>query len=186
MTTNIVARVERRREVANMRLAGVPWPEIAEKLGVAISTVHNDLRQALAEIPAEAVEAYREQELERLDDLWREERSIARVAYERFSDESLDWEKRRRAADLALRAHDRLINVSAGRRLLLGTDAPQRRIVEVVDENVLRDMRANLGPELQALKEEFIARGKPWVDPPMFRDGEIIDIEAEPDEAVAE
>ena len=56
--------------------------------------------------------------------------------------------------DRALRAIDRVVVISARLGALWGTDAPQRRMVEVIDQSVVEAIKSSVGPDLLALLEE--------------------------------
>lgn len=65
-------RMERRRQVLALKIAGASYPEIAEALDIAVSTAHNDVQRALRDIPKDEADELRTIELSRLDRMQRE------------------------------------------------------------------------------------------------------------------
>lgn len=98
-----IARRERMAQALKLRKAGATYRQIADRLGVSISTAYDDIRDALAEITREPAETLLALELERLDGMWL---GISRAA---------------NRGDL--KAIDRAIKISQRRGKLTGLDA---------------------------------------------------------------
>lgn len=105
------ARV-REREALRLRLAGLTYAEIAERLGYSRpASAYVAVQRALAKIcPPEDVAALRQLEIQRLDQLLQSR-----------------WEKALAGDDAAL---DRVLRILERKARLLGLDAPEKRQVE--------------------------------------------------------
>ena len=105
-------------EALRLRSSGMTYSRIAEALGISKSHAYYRVQNALAAIPAEAVDEYRRLENERLDQLL--EVAMAKA---------LDPE----AKGGALFAIDRVLAIQDRRTKLLGLDAPIRHEVITLD-----------------------------------------------------
>ena len=105
-------------EALRLRSSGMTYSRIAEALGISKSHAYYRVQNALAAIPAEAVDEYRRLENERLD-------ALLEVAMAK----ALDPE----AKGGALFAIDRVLAIQDRRTKLLGLDAPIRHEVITLD-----------------------------------------------------
>ncbi|WP_075723248.1 sigma factor-like helix-turn-helix DNA-binding protein [Corynebacterium stationis] len=96
----------RKKEALQLRLEGMTYAEIAERMGKSLSTVHGYVTDSLAEVTKEYAQQLRDLEAARLDAL-----------------QHAVWE---RAIDGDLSAMDRVIKIMDRRARLLGLDAPQQ------------------------------------------------------------
>lgn len=104
---------ERRVKALKLRQRGLPYPQIAEALGVSTRTAYRDVRKELEKIQetcAEEAELVREIELRRLDELW----SVANTA----------------ALNGDIKAIDRCLRIQERRAKLLGLDAAEPMVVK--------------------------------------------------------
>lgn len=95
-----------KKEALQLRLEGMTYAEIAERMGKSVSTVHGYVADSLAEVTKDVSEQLRDVEAARLDAL-----------------QHAIWE---RAIDGDLSAMDRVIKIVDRRARLLGLDAPQQ------------------------------------------------------------
>ncbi|MET8278264.1 hypothetical protein [Micromonospora sp. NPDC005174] len=150
-----VAIAKRRADAVAMRLTGASFQQIADKLGynsrgAACQDVGRALEASVAE-QTRAVEAYREEELQRLDllmeEAWRVLRrqhvtvSHGRVIRDEGTDEPLLDD------GPVLAAIDRVLKIQERRAKFLGLDAPQRHEVVTLDavDAEIRRLTAELG-----------------------------------------
>lgn len=145
-----VRAVERRRDALALRRSGATYQQIGERLGVAVSTAHTAVQNALAGVADESDGAARELralELERLDEL---QRSV--------------WPEATRGG---LAAIDRALKIMERRARLLGLDAPARQSLET-------------GHDVPAIQVYIPDNGRGpvadngYVDPPGALDGETV------------
>ncbi len=115
--------VERERRAVEMRARGATYREITQELGVDTASAHRMVSRALARVPAEAVKDLRALELLRLEELWRLLARIIQSAVDK--------------PELQLRTIDRMMAVMERTARLMGLDAPPKRVVEVVTDEVL-------------------------------------------------
>lgn len=110
---------QRSKQAIQLKLAGASYPEIAEALGVSLSTAHGDVQRALRDIPREEALLLRQVEAARLDRLGRE-------LWKDAIDKDVNIIQR-------LPLIDRLLKLSDRRSKLLGIDAPQSVEISGVD-----------------------------------------------------
>lgn len=131
-----VVTAERRKAAVELRMQGLRWHEIADRLGYADrAAAYTDVRRALEKAVADLsfpLEAHRQLELDRLD-------AMQNALWPKI----LDGDPR--AVDSALRLMDR-------RAKLLGLDAPQR--VEVLTLDAIDAAIADLEQQLTARRSE--------------------------------
>lgn len=139
-------------EAARLRSTGLSYPALAKRLGCSQSTAYDRVQRAIAAAPREAGEAARALEESRLDVLWEVAWQIAHGTYRAVSQGKVLDEF---DATINLQAIDRLIKIQERRAKLRGLDAPTRKIVEVITEDVI-------DAELRRLESELAANG---VDP---------------------
>lgn len=130
----------RRRQAIDMRMTGASYQEIADKLGyttrgAACQDVSRALEQAVVE-QTRSVEAYREEELQRLDVLLAEawavlQREHVTVSHGRIIKD--DFDKPILDDGPTLSAIDRILKIQERRAKFLGLDAPQRHEVVSID-----------------------------------------------------
>lgn len=122
------------REALEMRAAGATFDEIAEQQDTSKSTAKRRVDAALTATLREPADQLRELETHRLDRMYLIAMQAADIAI-----------KNGRSPLFAL---DRMISISARRAALLGLDAPQRRVVNVVTEDAIdvaiRDLEAEI------------------------------------------
>jgi hypothetical protein len=145
---------QRRKQAIDMRMAGASYQQIADRLGyttrgAACQDVTRALETAVVE-QARSVEAYREEELQRLDVLLAEAWAVlkrqhvtvshGRVIKDDFDEPILD-------DGPTLSAIDRILKIQERRAKFLGLDAPQRHEVVSVDaiDAAIADLNAQLG-----------------------------------------
>jgi len=112
-----IEQQDARREALDLRRAGHSYRTIARMQGVAVSTAHARVTEALtAYLPRETVEDARRVELDRLDTATEHTLTIMTG-----SDDD----------ELRLKAVDRLVRLAERRAKLLGLDAPTNARIEV-------------------------------------------------------
>lgn len=119
---------ERQKAALALALKGLTRREIGEQLGVSHSTIVQDIKAALRDIPKEEADTLRAKESARLDKL-----------------QAAVWD---RALDGYLYAVDRAVKIIDRRAKLLGLDAPQQ--VEVSSGDV--DLDGTVEKLLQVAK----------------------------------
>jgi len=105
-------RIDREREIVELRTEGYVWREIAQQVGMSTAGVYKAYNRAMTRVITPAVNEHRELELDRLDILQR--------TY---------WQP---AVNGNLRAADFVLRVIDKRAKLLGLDAPIKVQAEVV------------------------------------------------------
>ena len=105
-------RIDREREIVELRTEGYVWREIAEQVGMSTAGVYKAYNRAMTRVIAPSIEEHRELEMDRLDILQR--------TY---------WGP---AVNGNLRAADYVLRVIDKRAKLLGLDAPMKVQAEVV------------------------------------------------------
>jgi hypothetical protein len=129
---------ERRRRMVELRCAGWTWQKISDELGYGgPGNACRDLNATLkrnAETLALSVEAYRELELERLDDMTRRLEAIYTKRHPILHKGEIVRDENDAPLEddgPLLMTIDRLLKVSESRRKLLGTDSPDRAVTEI-------------------------------------------------------
>lgn len=145
---------QRRKQAIDMRMAGSSYQQIADALGyttrgAACQDVTRALETAVFE-QARSVEAYREEELQRLDVLLAEAWAVLKrqhitVSHGRIIKDDLDEPILDDGPTLS--AIDRILKIQERRAKFLGLDAPQRH--EVVSIDAVDAEIARLSAELQ-------------------------------------
>lgn len=105
-------RIDREREIVELRTEGYVWREIAERVNMSTAGVYKAYNRAMTRVIAPSIEEHRELEMDRLDNLQR--------TY---------WQP---AVNGNLRAADFVLRVIDKRAKLLGLDAPMKVQAEVV------------------------------------------------------
>jgi hypothetical protein len=105
-------RIDKEREIIELRTEGYVWREIAQQVGMSTAGVYKAYNRAMTRVIAPSIEEHRELELDRLDILQR--------TY---------WQP---AVNGNLRAADYVLRVIDKRAKLLGLDAPLKVQAEVV------------------------------------------------------
>lgn len=146
---------QRRRQAIDMRMAGASYQQIADELGyssrgAACQDVTRALETAVVE-QARSVEAYREEELQRLDALLAEAWAILKRQHVTVSHGRLIYDDRTGEPLLddgpTLAAIDRILKIQERRAKFLGLDAPTRH--EVVSVDVIDAEITRLAAELE-------------------------------------
>ena len=135
--TDAAEREQRRRQVAQLTIAGVPQTQIAEQLGVTQPTVSNDLRAIRGRWQQDLARDTLEHVADELGKLAEWERQLMRIALAVGPENAAareDPEERRRAWDT-------LLKLQARRSRLIGLDAPYRVQADV---NVTVDVQATV------------------------------------------
>jgi len=105
-------RIDKEREIVELRTEGYVWREIAERVNMSTAGVYKAYNRAMTRVIAPSIEEHRELEMDRLDNLQR--------TY---------WQP---AVNGNLRAADFVLRVIDKRAKLLGLDAPMKVQAEVV------------------------------------------------------
>lgn len=105
-TAEAIDRAERRARAVDLRAEGHTLREIADKLGVSVSTAASDIDRALSEVPADSVDLLRRLWGQRLD-------ALLKAVWTSAMSGNLD------AVDKAVKIADRAAK-------LYGLDAPQQ------------------------------------------------------------
>lgn len=121
------------REALELRAAGATFEEIGEHQGVNKSTAKRRVDAALAATLREPAEELRQVELHRLDRLFT-------MAYRRAS----------QGGKGQMFAIDRCLTIMERRAKLLGLDAPTRKVVNVITEDLVDAEIKRLEAELAA------------------------------------
>lgn len=135
-----VGIAERRAKAVDMRMAGASYQKIANELGynsrgAACQDVSRALEAAVAE-QARSVEAYREEELQRLDLLLAEAWAILKRDHVTVSNGRIvrdDLDQPILDDGPTLQAIDRILKIQERRAKFLGLDAPMRVEAFTVD-----------------------------------------------------
>jgi len=146
---------QRRRKAIDMRMAGASYQQIADELGynsrgAACQDVTRALETAVVE-QARSVEAYREEELQRLDVLLAEAWAVLKRQHITVSHGRTIYDDRTGEPLLddgpVLTAIDRILKIQERRAKFLGLDAPQRHEVVSVDalDAEIQKLHAELG-----------------------------------------
>lgn len=146
---------QRRAEAVDMRIAGASFKAIAEKLGYkTASAACQDIGRALEQAVAEqtrSVEAYREEELQRLDALLSEAWAILKRDHLTVSHGRVVYDDTTGKPILddgpTLAAIDRILKIQERRSKYLGLDAPTK--VEAITIDSLDQAIAQLAAELE-------------------------------------
>jgi hypothetical protein len=146
---------QRRAQAVDMRIAGNSFRTIADKLGYkTASAACQDISRALEQAVAEqtrSVEAYREEELQRLDALMVEAWTILKKDHVTVSHGKLIYDDRTGEPLLddgpTLQAIDRILKIQERRAKMLGLDAPMK--VEAITIDSLDQAIAQLAAELE-------------------------------------
>lgn len=145
MTPYRVALRQKEVEAIEMRIAGVPLREIAERLGWRSgASAHKAIKRALEERAKEGASHLRQLQLERLDRL--------RLAL---------WNDAISGNRLAV---DRVLKIMEREDLLMGLEAPQRRIVEVVTPEAFDEVLKAKEDRIAELRAELDGRGGDFID----------------------
>ncbi len=145
----------RRRQAIDMRMAGASYQKIADELGytsrgAACQDVTRALEQAVAE-QTQSVEAYREEELQRLDALLAEAWAILKRQHVTVSHGKLIYDDRTGEPLLddgpTLQAIDRILKIQERKAKFLGLDAPVK--VEAITLDSIDQAIAQLAAELE-------------------------------------
>lgn len=143
---------ERRAKAIQMRLAGDSYDTIANTLGYSDrAAAHKDITRALEASLAEqraGAEVLREQELLRLDALWREVWQVLKTEhYILYQGATIQHGETVLLDDgPILQAVDRLLRIQERRAKFLGLDAPQRHEVTLDElDDQIRRLTAELG-----------------------------------------
>ncbi|MDP2899147.1 MAG: hypothetical protein Q8Q12_21630 [bacterium] len=111
-----VALAGRRKKALALRLTGASYPQIAEELGIGITTAFKDVTRAIREIPKDEADRLRDIELHSLNrletSLWRRFLGYKTEMGEIIPGDTL--------------AADRILRVKERRARMLGLDAPAR------------------------------------------------------------
>ncbi len=146
---------ERRAKAVDMRMSGSSYKAIADALGYkTASAASQDVTRALEAAVAEqsrSVEAYREEELQRLDLLLAEawailKRTHVTVSHGRIVRDDLDQPIEDDGP--TLQAIDRILKIQERRAKFLGLDAPTK--VEAITVDALDAEIARLAAELES------------------------------------
>ncbi len=145
----------RRRKAIDMRMAGASYQQIADELGyttrgAACQDVTRALETAVVE-QARSVEAYREEELQRLDVLLAEAWAVLKRQHVTVSHGKLIYDDRTGEPLIddgpTLSAIDRILKIQERRAKFLGLDAPTK--VEAITVDSLDHAIAQLAAELE-------------------------------------
>lgn len=126
-------------EAAHLRAEGLTYPQIADRMGCAVSTAYESVQRAIAAVPVEAVGVLRQVECDRLDGI------IAKLWDIINHDDTGTGDK--------IAALNGVMRTSESKRKLLGLDAPARQTVTVISEDAV-------DAELRRLEEELATRGR--------------------------
>ena len=132
--------LDRRTQVAALRLSRLSFSEIARRLGVSVATVHSDMTAIRSEWAERRLTAYEDwigEELATLDALQRSMLPLARTGQEK--------------------AVDRVLSIMDRRSRLLGLDQPERHEHVVITKDLV-------AREIERLEEELARRSTEGVD----------------------
>ena len=134
-----IERIERQERALNLRKAGTHYRDIAGVLDCSTSTAHELVQEALTAMIKEPAKEVRDLEVARLDEMLK-----------------ALWPAVVQGRWLAV---DRALRIMERRAALLGLDAPQRRIVEVVTQDEMVRIIEGLERELAQFDLEDAAEG---------------------------
>nr|GID40147.1 hypothetical protein Aca09nite_66530 [Actinoplanes campanulatus] len=146
---------QRRRQAIDMRMAGASYQRIADQLGyTSRGAACQDITRALEQAVAEQIisaEAYREEELQRLDALLAEAWAVLKREHLTVSHGKVVYDDTTGQPILddgpTLAAIDRILKIQERRSKYLGLDAPTR--VEAITIDSLDAEIAKLAAELE-------------------------------------
>lgn len=146
---------QRRRQAIDMRMAGHSYQRIADELGyTSRGAACQDITRALEQAVAEqviSVEAYREEELQRLDALLTEAWAVLKRDHLTVSHGKVVYDDSTGKPILddgpTLAAIDRILKIQERRAKYLGLDAPTR--VEAITVDAIDAEIARLAAELE-------------------------------------
>jgi hypothetical protein len=134
LTPKSLAIKNKEKRAVEMRLAGVEFKDIAAALGYTCgSSAHKAVKRAMAEQIQEPTAQLRQMEVARLD------RMLTAL-----------WPKVLEGKWLA---HDRALKVMERKAALLGLDAPQRRIVDVITHDAFTKAMQEREQRVQELRD---------------------------------
>ena len=145
---------ERDARAVELRRRGLSYPQIAEQLGFsATSSAFDAVRRGIKDLWSEDNGEQTRIELDRLDD-------ALRVLYRVMMSKHLAYSQGRVVVDLQgqpvqddgpnVQAALGIVRLSESRRKLLGLDAPTRKVVEVITQDVVDAELAQLVQEVAA------------------------------------
>lgn len=153
----------RRARIVELRDAGLTFREIAAEVGLAVPTVWQHYQKAMRDIPASAVAAHRELITQRRDEQLRridmEREAVMEVLAARHVTVSNGQIIREDGQPIlddgpVLTAVDRLVRLDDQEAKLLGLYAPTKSRIEVLDDDVARQLVEQLEAELAELQHE--------------------------------
>lgn len=153
-----LAGAERDRDACRLRERGLTYQQISDQLGYGSEgNARRAVKECLAAVQGEAGEAVKRFELGRLDEMHRHVLAVlerhhvtvsnGRVVRDDDGQPILD-------DGPVLAAVDRLLRIQERRARLLGLDAPARSRVEIIDDDVARQLVEQLEAELADLAGE--------------------------------
>lgn len=150
-----IDHAERDAEAARLRSRGKTYRAIASELGMSLGAVHDAVQRAIAAVPVEAVNELRQIECARLDAIIAKAWEIVDAHHPVVSNGKLFDDLDDQAPVLAALAL--ILRTAESKRKLLGLDAPTRRIISVVTEDVVDEDMRRLDAEYEALLAEEAA-----------------------------
>jgi hypothetical protein len=138
----------REKRALELRIGRMPFAAIAEEIGYAdASGAYKAVQRALRRTLQEPAAELRRVELESLDQLYRAALIVAL-----------------QPGDRQLEAQRNCLKIMERRARLLGLDAPQRKIVDVISRDAFEELRSEMEAELAELTAVIEAGDQPEED----------------------
>lgn len=122
-----IATAERNRHIIELRRANMHWKDIADEVGLAMSTCHEIFSRYQHDIPASAIAGWREEQLDLL------QRGVRRLLAIATDDRRDNNGKLIISAHSQVQAWQEIRQHGESLRKMLGVDAPQKREIEIFD-----------------------------------------------------
>lgn len=166
-TEDAQRKAQREKQVVELRLIGLTFVAIGQRLGCSAGQACKDYQAAMRSVPVQSVDEHRALAVERAEWMFSE---AARVILASRPKQNPDGTMTAGYPDRILRALDRAQQAEIARRQILGLDAPTRKLVEVIDDAAILRVIGELDLEYNGLQAETIDRPAievpdRWADP---------------------
>lgn len=131
--------IEQDQRAAEMRSVSMTYPQIANELGVSVTTAHESVMRGMAAVPTEGQIEAKRLELLKLDRIERHLFGVMGREHIRVNHGRVILDEGRRVLDdgPGIQAATALLRVQERRARLLGLDEPAKHRVDVITEDVV-------------------------------------------------